>query len=242
MGNCVFWFWIRPPLCQTSRGYWAKAPPPQLSAASGNSLATWSTNSIRWWSHRTFCQPRRGRWDGSASLIIEPRTNLHGDLTLLIPVVISQMKISNSKILCAEKIPWKFIILSFQELFIVIKFCFLYLKTTLMCSFGLAWYSNSYLGCCRPEAGVKMSSRSKQVQWFGWRTGGSHMKSFESEAAALKQYYKNKKRLHLKSSLFFTALSWMLPVGKFEHQMKEDKILHPCWWVGNWLNDWLNVT
>lgn len=107
MGNCVSWFWIQPPLCQTPRGYWAEALRPQPSAASGNSLAAWSTNSIRWWSLRTFCQPRRSRWDGSASLTDEPRPNLHGDLTLLIPVVISQMKINNSKILCAEKIPWK---------------------------------------------------------------------------------------------------------------------------------------
>lgn len=54
------------------------------------------------------------------------------------------------------------------------------------------------------------------------------MKSFESEAAALKQYLIKTKRLHLKSSLYFTGLSWRFSVGKFEHQMKEDKILHPC--------------
>lgn len=52
----------------------------------------------------------------------------------------------------------------------------------------------THLGCSGAEAGVEMSSRSKQVLRFGWRTGESRMKSFESEAVALNQHLIKTKR------------------------------------------------
>lgn len=140
-GNCVSWFWILPRRCQTPSGCWAAAPSPPLCAASGNSPAAWSTNSISWWSRRVCCRPRTERWDSSAIPGPPWKRSKGGGVRLLLSCdadpafVISQIKIRNSKTLCAEKIPWRrslpFIVewtwtrFYFQEVFnvIVIK-CF----------------------------------------------------------------------------------------------------------------------